>query len=82
MEEQVKEFVEERAMIEHGQKLEVLHLWDGRYRANVWEFDPKCFITQSFFIKTDGEEIVFSDPYLGEPEPEEEESEECQMLEL
>lgn len=85
MQSKVEEFVKERAMIEHGQTLKVEPLWDGRFRANVWQSDPKTQIVASFFIHTSDGRIIYSNPCLGAEDlvlVKKEESKECQSLEI
>jgi len=45
----VKTYVEENAVLDSDDHVIVKELWDGRYRANVWKYDPNR-ISQSFFV--------------------------------
>ena len=60
----IKEYVEKNAILDSDDKVVVKELWDGRYRANVWKYDPNR-IVQSYFIHTDGSGVVSCNPSLG-----------------
>jgi len=60
----VKEYVEANAILDSDDKVVVNELWDGRYRANVWKYNPNK-IVQSFFIRVDDSGVVECNPTLG-----------------
>ena len=59
----VKEFVEQHAVLDSDEKIVVRELWDGRYRVNVWKYNPNR-ITQSYFVRV-GESGVQCSPDIG-----------------
>ena len=60
----VKQYVEDNAILDSDDKVVVKELWDGRYRVNVWKHDPNR-IVQSYFIQSDASGVVSCSPSLG-----------------
>ena len=59
----VKEYIEERAVLDSDDKVVVKELWDGNYRANIWKYDPNR-IVRSYFV-TVTESGISCNPSLG-----------------
>ena len=60
----VKEYVEKTAILDSDDKVVVKELWDGRYRVNIWKYNPNR-IVQSYFIQSDGDRILECNPNMG-----------------
>jgi hypothetical protein len=63
MNQTVEQYVNDNAIIDSDEKVVVKELWDGRYRVNVWKYDPNR-ISQSFFV-TVSESGIECSPSLG-----------------
>jgi len=59
----VKEYVEQNAILDNDDHVVVKEMWDGNFRANVWKYNPNR-IVQSFFI-TVSESGIKSSPTMG-----------------
>ena len=59
----VKQYVEDRAVLDSDDHVVVKELWDGNYRANIWKYDPNR-IVRSYFV-TVTESGINCSPSLG-----------------
>lgn len=59
----VKEYVEKYYLPASDEEVKVGELWENRYRANVWSYNPPR-IKASFFVKVENSEVVYCNPPL------------------
>jgi len=57
-------YVQENGILDSDDHLQVRELWEGRYRVNVWKYNPNK-IVQSFFVRTNESGVVDCNPSLG-----------------
>ena len=63
--ETVTKYVEDNILLDSDDHIVTKELWDGRYRVNVWKYDPKNAIVKSFFIQTDESGVILCSPQIG-----------------
>lgn len=47
----VMDFIENTKFPSSDETVRIKHLWDDRYRVNIWNDGPPSRITSSYFIK-------------------------------
>ena len=45
----VKEYIEERAVLDSDEHVVIKEMWDGNHRVNIWRYDPNR-IVRSYFV--------------------------------
>ena len=59
----VEKYIKEHYLPSRSQMVNVMELWDNRYRVNIWDFDPNR-ITDSYFIKVKEGEVSHCSPQI------------------
>ena len=59
----VEKYIKEHYLPSRSQMVNVMELWDNRYRVNIWDFDPNR-ITDSYFIRVSEGKVSQCSPQL------------------
>ena len=59
----VEKYIKEHYLPSRSQMVNVMELWDNRYRVNIWDFDPNR-ITDSYFIRVNKGEVTHCSPQI------------------
>ena len=59
----VEKYIKEHYLPSRSQMINIMELWDNRYRVNIWDFDPNR-ITDSYFIKVNEGKVSQCSPQI------------------
>ncbi len=59
----VEKYIKEHYLPSRSQMVNVMELWDNRYRVNIWDFDPNR-ITASYFIRVSEGKVSQCSPQI------------------
>lgn len=59
----VKQYIDQYYLPGSDEEVKVKEVWDGRYRADVWVYNPPK-IKKSFFVMVENEKVSYCNPPL------------------